>query len=84
MKRYRVIRAASSAEGRQRKQKLKAICDDLGFYLSEISKAMKNTDESAFELSGMSRDDKDYIDDLIDKIDRIDTTALKVLLDEYL
>ena len=84
MKRYRAIRSAASTSGKQRKDKLKTICDDLGFYLNELSKAIKNTDASAFELDGMSRDDKDYIDDLIDKLDSIDTTALKVMLDEYL
>lgn len=78
----RRITASASYSGEHRKAQIQTICDDLGYYLDKLRKAAAYASDEAFDLYGMSDDDIREIDIMLDKLERIDTTPLDVLVDE--
>lgn len=77
----RRITASASYSGERRKAQIQTICDDLGYYLDKLRKAEASADDEAFDLYGMDDEDIRQIDIVLDKLERIDTTALDVLAD---
>lgn len=82
--RTRRVVATTGVSGRQRKAQLERICNDLGYYLEAIKRKLRTADEYALELDGLSGRDIDEVDDLLDTLESIDTTALDVILNDYL
>ena len=82
--RTRRVVATTGVSGRQRKAQLERICNDLGYYLEAIKRKLRTADEYALELDGLSARDIDAVDDILDDLESIDTTALEVILEDFL